>query len=392
MRLKKKVLIACDSSRTLLAFRGKLIEALVENNRVYVFTPKVTQAFVKEELDRLGVVTLENNLNGSNVSVMSDLRYIRHLYKVMAEIKPDVFFPYTLKPVIYGSLLANFAQVKLVTPMLTGLGYNFADKLSKNSLVKRITRTLLKLSLIQANRNKRLILQNKDDYQTLLQSRVISKKYPVHVVNGSGVDLSYHDYSDPETSVISFLMVARLINAKGINEYYQAAQTLKSKYPQVQFKLIGSYDDNIDSISPSLYEDIKSGKVLDYIGLVDDVRPYVQSSSILVLPSFYGEGVPRCILEGMAMGRPVITSDSVGCRETVNPNTREANGILVPIKDVASLTSAMEYFIKKPDDIVRFGLNGRKYAFEKFDVHKVNRQMLEIMNLPKGEQMTEIST
>ena len=214
----------------------------------------------------------------------------------------------------------------------------------------------------------------------------------MHVVNGSGVDLSYYDYSDPETSVISFLMVARLINAKGINEYYQAAQTLKSKYPQVQFKLIGSYDDNIDSISPSLYEDIKSGKVLDYIGLVDDVRPYVQSSSILVLPSFYGEGVPRCILEGMAMGRPVITSDSVGCRETVNPNTREANGILVPIKDVASLTSAMEYFIKKPDDIVRFGLNGRKYAFEKFDVHKVNRQMLEIMNLPKGEQMTEIST
>lgn len=381
MGFKKKILIACDSSRTLLAFRGNLIEELAAGHEVHVFTPKVEQQHVRDTLQRLGVHTVENGLNGSNVSLLSDVRYILDLYTVIRKLKPDVFFPYTLKPVIYGSLVASFCKVGLITPMLTGLGYNFADKRSKNALVKTITRRLLKLSLNSSISKKRLILQNKDDYQTLLQAGVISRRNSVHVVNGSGVDLKFYNYSPPETATVSFLMIARLINAKGINEYYQAAKMLKPKFGNVQFRLIGSYDDNIDSIEPSLFDEIKSGKVIDYLGLVDDVRPYIKQASIVVLPSYYGEGVPRCILEGMAMGRAVITSDSVGCRETVNSRAGQTNGFLVPVKDVPGLASRMQHFITNKHDITLFGLNGRKYAFEKFDVQKVNRHMLQIMDI-----------
>ncbi len=380
MPTKRRILIACDSSRSLLDFRGKLIEALVESNDVAVFTPLIEQAHIRAKLDSLGVTVFENGLNGSNVSILSDLKYIVHLYRVISKYKPDVFFPYTLKPVIYGTLVANFSNISLVTPMLTGLGYNFSDGGSGNTLVKRITHTLLKLSL-SSRKKLKLILQNSDDYQTLLNHKIINNKSEAFVVNGSGVDLSHYDYSVPDAKNISFLMVSRLINAKGVNEYYEAAKTIRAKFPEVKFRLIGAYDDNIDAIDKELYEKIKSGDVIEYSGHVNDVRACIKQASIIVLPSYYGEGVPRCILEAMAMGRPVITSNSVGCKETVNIHPNHVNGFLVPVKNVQALASKMEYFIRNTADIVEFGLRGRNYAKEKFDVYKVNHQMLNIMEL-----------
>jgi glycosyltransferase involved in cell wall biosynthesis len=376
----KKVLIACDSPRTILDFRGKLIEAMSRQNKVYVFTPTITQDFVRVKLESYGVTILENDLNGSNVSVFSDLKYIANLFKVIKSLKPDVFFPYTLKPVIYGSMVANICKVKLVAPMLTGLGYNFADNQSKNTWVKKITRVLLRTSLDKGKKVK-LILQNKDDYQTLVDQNIIDRNNKAYVVNGSGVDLSHYDYSQPDPTVISFLMISRLINAKGINEYYKAAVKVKKRYPNVKFKLIGSYDDNIDSVSPDLFQEIKHSGVINYIGPVNDVRPYIKAASVVALPSFYGEGVPRCLLEALAIGRPVITTDSVGCRETVNCDSGASNGFLIPAKDVESLADKMEYFIQNPNDIVQFGINGRKYAQQKFDVNLVNTQMMQIMEL-----------
>lgn len=375
---KKQILIACDSSRSLLGFRGKLMEALLVNNKVSVFTPKIHQDEVRDQLDAMGVSIYENNLDGSNVSIFSDLVYIIKLYKLIKQIKPDVFFPYTFKPVIYGSLIANYCNVNNISPMLTGLGYNFLDQNKGKSVLKKITQTLLKYSL-KANHRTRLILQNKDDYQTLIQSGIISKKNKTFVVNGSGVDLTHYEYSKPKANTLSFLMIARLINAKGIKEYYEAAKLIKQKYPDVKFKLIGPYDHNVDAIHPNLYQEIKSGLVIDYLGEVDDVRPHIKDSSAVVLPSYYGEGVPRSLLEAMAMGRAIITSDSVGCKETIDLTNGHQSGFLIPIKNIQALAEKMQHFILNPSDIISFGRNGRDYAFEKFDVQKVNRHMLYIL-------------
>lgn len=375
---RKVILISCDSPRSLLDFRGKLIEALIVKHEVLIFTPKIEQDWIRNKLTEMGVKIYENGLNPSNVSVISDLKYLFELCRLLRLIKPDVFFPYTFKPVIYGAFVARFCRVNHITPMLTGLGYNFLDNGSRKTVVQRITRILLKLSL-RASKRLQIIFQNRDDYNTLIQANIITNKNIAHVVNGSGVDLSYYDYSPPDLNNISFLMISRLINAKGIKEYYYAAKQIKEKFPEVVFKLIGPYDDNIDAISLELYSKIKSDGTIQYFGLVDDVRPYINKSSVIVLPSYYGEGVPRCLLEGMAMGRAVITCNSVGCRETINPLLRKANGFLVPIKDIKQLASKMEYYIRHTDDVTRFGLNGRKYASEKFDVNKVNQTMVSIL-------------
>ncbi|WP_234994564.1 glycosyltransferase family 4 protein [Pedobacter caeni] len=374
---RKKILISCDSPRSLLDFRGKLMEALIEKHEVMVFSPKIDQESISMRLKEMGVKIYENELNPSNVSIGSDLKYLVALHKVIRAVKPDVFFPYTFKPVIYGSFVAKYCRVQRITPMLTGLGYNFLDT-GPRTWVQKITRILLKLSL-RASKRLHIIFQNQDDYELLIREHVLTKRNKFAVVNGSGVDLSSYEYSPPNVQQISFLMIARLINAKGIKEYYEAAKLIKAKFPEVEFKLIGPYDDNIDAISDDLYAKIRSDGTIQYLGLLEDVRPYIRQSSVVVLPSYYGEGVPRCLLEGMAMGRALITCNSVGCRETINPLLRKANGFLVPVKDARQLASKMEYYIRHTDDIARFGANGRKYATEKFDVNKVNETMIRVL-------------
>jgi glycosyltransferase involved in cell wall biosynthesis len=374
---RKKILISCDSPRSLLDFRGKLMEALVEKHEVMVFSPQIEQQSISRRLVEMGVTVYENELNPSNVSIVSDLKYLLALRKVIRMVKPDVFFPYTFKPVIYGCFVARFCRVKRITPMLTGLGYNFLN-IGPRTWVQKITRILLKLSL-RASKRLHIIFQNQDDYELLIREHILTKKNKVTVVNGSGVDLSSYEYSQPNVQHINFLMISRLINAKGINEYYEAAKIIKGKFPEVDFKLIGAYDDNIDAISDDLYAKIRSDGTIQYLGLLEDVRPYIRESSVVVLPSYYGEGVPRCLLEGMAMGRALITCNSVGCRETINPLLRKANGFLVPVKDAPQLASKMEYYIRHTDDVTRFGNNGRKYAIEKFDVNKVNEMMIRVL-------------
>lgn len=378
--MKRKILIIADSSGSLIDFRGKLIESLAVNHEVNVFTPRILKENIRAKLEDWNVNIHENSLNGSNVSIASDLKYIADLYKTIRKVKPDVVFPYAFKPVIYGGVVAAACSVKHFAPMLTGLGNTFQENNSK-PVVKIITRNLLKLAL-NAKRGANIIFHNEDDRKTLLNHKIISNKSITYVVNGSGVDLEHYDCSfPPDTQNLTFLMIARLINAKGVREFFEASLILRQKYPDVQFKLAGPYDDNVDAIDKTLYEKIKSGNSLQYMGEVDDIRLLIKDASIVVLPS-YREGVPRCMLEAMAMGRGIITADSAGCRETVSTSSSHPNGFLVPVRDVKALVSKMEYFIKNRSEVVRFGINGRKYAAEKFDVHKVNREMLRILEAP----------
>src|SRR5690606_5433441 len=188
-----------------------------------------------------------------------------------------------------------------------------------------------------------------------------------------------YEYSVPDVSRIRFLMMARLINAKGVREYYEAACLIKQKYPDITFRLIGRYDKGVDGISEDLYHKIQSGDVVQYQGWIDDVRPVIKESSVVILPSFYREGVPRSVQEGMACGRAIIATDGGGCRETVTPEEELRNGFLIPPKKSEALAEKREYYIHNPQEIIRHGQNGRIYAEEKFDVHKVNKDMLEIL-------------
>lgn len=381
MIINQKILISCGNAGSLLNFRGRLIETLLKHNEVYVITPLIEDLNIRDRLQEMGVNICETALNRNSISVLSDFHYTLQLFKVIKSVKPDIFFAYTFKPIIFGTVVASLLGVKNIIGMLTGLGYSFTD--SSNKTVSYIVQQMLKFSL-RFNKNLKIIFQNKDDCQELIQRRIISPKSYAFIVNGSGVDLSYYNYSEPDISNHNFIMVSRLLKSKGVNEFYQAACQLKAKYPHVKFTLVGGYQKGTDSIEEHLFNQIKTNEIVDYHGWVNDVRHYIRESTAVVLPSYYREGVPRSLLEALAMGRPVITTDMVGCKETVNLAPDRENGFLIPPRNTSRLASQMEFFINNPHQIISFGKNGRLLAEEKFDVEKVNNQMMEIFELNVG--------
>ena len=173
-------------------------------------------------------------------------------------------------------------------------------------------------------------------------------------------------------------MIARLIGDKGVREYLKAAEIIKNKYPIVKFYLVGWIDENPASISKDELDYFINNKIIEFLGRLSDVRPAITQSSVYVLPSYYREGMPRTILEAMSMGRPVITTNAPGCRETVVDGQ---NGFLVPVKDVNALTAAMERFIKEPELIPVMGAVSRRMAVEKYDVRVINHLILKTMGL-----------
>jgi glycosyltransferase involved in cell wall biosynthesis len=285
-------------------------------------------------------------------------------------------------------VVASLHNVKTKVAMLTGLGYNFADE--ERNTAKTITQKLLKFSL-GFNKNLKIIFHNDDDRKELLKRNIISHDSKTYVVNGSGVDLNFYTYSKPEVSPVRFLLISRLIKAKGFEEFYEAASILHQKYPDVKFSVVGTFDGKqIDSIHPDLHKQITTTDWIDYTGWVDDVRPFIEKSSVVVLPS-YREGTPRSILEGMSMGRAIITTDTAGCRQSVNTDTNSKNGHLIKVKSVTDIVSAMESYIKNPENIIQYGINGRAYAEEKYDVEKVNKDMLSILLPPEKQELPDLA-
>jgi len=222
-----------------------------------------------------------------------------------------------------------------------------------------------------------VIFQNEDNRQLFVSRRIV----PIgktEVVNGSGVNIDYFSYSPLEISQpIRFLCIARLLGEKGLREYVKAAEIVKRKYPQAEFVLIGSEDSSPNGIPIDEVKSWSASGIVNYQGSVLDVRPLIERSHIFVLPSYH-EGLPRSTIEAMSVGRPIITTTAVGCRETVEDGV---NGFKVAVADAKALAEKMIWFIEHPDKVEVMGLSSRRIVEAKFDVHNVNARMLEIMGL-----------
>ena len=297
---------------------------------------------------------------------ISDLKTIFQLWILMKKIKPNYFLGYTHKPVIYGNLAAWMAGVNKQFALITGLGYTFQSNiLWLNHLLQFLYR-------ISMRKVEKVFFQNPDD-ESLFQNLGIIKTSDNKsvVVNGSGVDLKKFNTS-PFPTKIQFLLIARLLGDKGVREYFKAAKAVREKRPDIKFGLVGWIDNHPDAISKQeLDERIDAGDIFFY-GRMDDVKPAISESSVYVLPS-YREGTPRTVLEAMAMGRPIITTDAPGCKETV---TDGINGYIVKVKSSQALVKAMFSFIEQPELIESMGNNSRKIAEDKYDVDKVNKHMM----------------
>ena len=377
-----KFLMICSYLPSALNFRGKLLEAIqAKGYEIHVFAPDLTDfADELKQLQQLGCQIHEIPMQRTGTNPLKDLNTLMEMYRLIRQIKPDVVLSYTIKPVIYGTLAAWLAGVSKRFALITGLGYAFQNVESgKRSLFQKMVHGLYAQALKQADK---VFFQNPDDLKLFQDMHLLEANKPTVVVNGSGVNVQ--DFAvlplpknEQGITQASFLLIARLLGDKGVREYAQAAKIVKAKHPETEFHLVGWIDDNPSAISQAELNTWVADKTVNYWGKLSDVRPAIAASSVYVLPS-YREGTPRTVLEAMAMGRAVITTDAPGCRETV---ANGVNGYLVGVKSVDDLVQSMQYFIEDPKLITYMGQRSREIALNKYDVHQVNQHMMTEMEM-----------
>ena len=390
-----KILIIGGNAYSLVHFRGDMIKSMVEEgHEVFAMAPEtdlegdaaaVMTRSISTQLSSLGVPFLPIPLNRTGINPLRDLYTIYYFIKKMKELKPDVVLSYTMKPVIYGSIAAKLAGVENVFSMITGLGYVFIGETLRQRLLSKIVISLYKIAL---KFNNKIYFMNPDDLVLFKKLNILSDIQKTVLINGSGVNIDRYAYVKPKTDKIVFLIIARLLWDKGIGEFVSAARLLKKKYPDVSWRIVGPFDNNPSSIKRTDIQKWQDEGLIDYLGPTEDVRPYIAECSVYVLPS-YREGTPRSVLEAMSMGRPIITTDAPGCRETVVDGV---NGFLVPVRDSEKLAKTMEKFIHNIGLIKELGAKSREIAEQRYDVNKVNRSILDTMGLYNSEnKQTECS-
>lgn len=375
----KSILVIAGLDLSLINFRGSLIKAMCDAGmEVHAAAPRLTSnPMVMETLNKWGVICHDIYLQRAGINPASDLFGLLKLFQLIRVIRPDTLLGYTIKPVIYGTITAWLANVPNRFSLITGLGYAFTgESVGKRKFIQIMAKKLYGLAL---DKSKLVFFQNPDDQALFKQLNILKPSTRSFVVNGSGVNISEYEPA-PLPTTPHFLLIARLLGDKGIREYAQAAKQIKNHHPEVNFNLVGWIDENPDAIQQQELDTWVQDGTLNYLGKLADVRPAIAACSVYVLPS-YREGTPRTVLEAMAMGRPVITTDAPGCRETVVDND---NGFLVPVKSVEALVVAMKKLIDNPELIKKMGQRSREIAEEKYDVHKVNDSMLKAMGISES--------
>lgn len=370
-----RIAFVASFAPSLTLFRGRLIqEILARGHSILCAAPDFDQA-TEDTLRDWGAETRTVPMSRTGLNPLRDIETLRALAGLFREWKADVVMGYTPKPAIYASLAARKAGVEHISPMVTGLGYAFLEGGGGKAALVRFIMSRLYARAFRASNG--VIFHNADDARVLIDLGIVPADLPVTTVRGSGVDLDRFKPAPlpPSDDGVNFLMIARLVRYKGVAEYCEAARMLRSEGIQARFLLVGPAE-----TGPSGFpaEEVESySDAVTWLGPRDDVRASIGQAHVYVLPS-YGEGMPRTVLEAMAMARPVITTQTRGCRETVHEGV---NGTLVPIRDAAALADAMREMAAHPERIETMGQASRKLAEAEFDVVDVNAAMLKALGL-----------
>ena len=373
------ILILGNDPKTLVNFRGPLIEQMLSAGHRVTAAGAGSDAKLAAWFEARGVSYHDMPIARAGLNPFTDLRTLGAFVRLMRTIKPDLVFAYMIKPVVYGLIAARIAGVPRRTAMITGLGYAFTEcphegpvARVKRAAVHVAARAAYGLSLRFADT---VLFQNGDDRAAFARMWLTHARQRIGLVNGSGVDLSHFRPAPMPEGPITFLMIARLLRDKGVYEYVEAARQVKRMRPDARFVLVGPFDANPTAVKPEeLAAWVREGTI-EYEGAVDDVRPAIEAAHVFVLPS-YREGCPRTVLEAMAMGRPVITTDVPGCRETVEDGL---NGFLVPARDPQALAQALGRAAGA--DLGVMAANGLAVA-ERFDAARVSVATLAALSRP----------
>ena len=321
------------------------------------------------DLQRMGVTFEDWAVARNSLNPFREGLAILRLRRLLARIRPDVILCFTPKAILLGSLAARATPSSHIFSVFTGLGFLFGDDNSPKRVLAPIIRFMFRRSL----RNNHIVFfQNPDDLKMFVTHRIVPVDRTCRLY-GSGVDTTRFvpSPSRKERNETVFLMIARLIAAKGVLDYIEAATILKRKRCRARFRLLGPFDDHPTAVDRNTIQSAVDSELIEYCGTTNDVRPFLQDADVFVLPS-YREGTPRSSLEALSTAKPIITTDTPGCKETV---IHDCNGYLVPVRDPEALAESMRKLIGNREKIRLMGTRSRQLAEELYEVDKVNAEL-----------------
>ena len=364
--MSKKIVICLNTSWNIYNFRINLAKALKKNSyEVILVAPRDKYSDkISKEFEYYDVY-----MNNKGTNPKEDLKTLMEFYKLYKKIKPDVVLNFTIKPNIYGNIACHLLKIKTINN-ISGLGTVFI----KQSLVTKVVKLLYRFSL---NKSSKVFFQNKDDKDLFINNNLTIEN-KCDLLPGSGIDINRFkpiSLIKQNNNKFKFLLIARMLWDKGIGEYVEAAKILKEKYPSIEFQMLGAVDVvNKTAISKEKMQIWVDSGLVSYLGVTDDVIKFISKADCIVLPS-YREGTPRTLLESASMAKPIITTNTVGCKEVVDDNV---NGFLCKVKSSEDLAKKMEeMYCLNEDDRLKMGELGREKMIREFDETIVIKKYLD---------------
>lgn len=369
------MLVITGFGRSLVEMRAGLIEALQKAGLEVTIAAPPEDPAAPEALAALGVSFRPLEVDRAGINPLRDALFAIRIARCLWAVRPDLVLAIAAKPVVYTGLAARLFPAVVVCSMVAGLGYVFSGNRPRQRALAVAARILYRVSL---RRSRVVFFQNQDDLDQFLAWRLLPGADRGAVTNGDGVDLD-HFAVRPLPGRGHFLLVGRLLADKGIPEYAAAARLVHDSHPDARFRLVGWFDDaNPLSLPRADVDSWVADGSIEFRGYQADVREILEDTDVYVLPS-HREGLPRTTCEAMAMGRPVVTTDAPGCRQTVVDGE---TGFLVPVGDPRALAAAMRRFLEDPGLAERLGPASRALAEERFDSRIVNPRIVQRMLAP----------
>lgn len=377
-----KIVILSSLSWSLVNFRGALITRMAAEGHEVVACAPDAEPEVVATLARAGVRFRLTPMARAGTDPLRDLATLAGYILLMRAERPDLVVAYTQKPIIYGGIAARLFGRPRFYAIMSGLGYVFSDEATARPGLRRLVSALYRVGVRRA---RCIFVFNGDDRRTMLANHIVDEGQRIVQVPGSGVDVGHFAAQPMPDGATTFLMMGRLMRDKGVGEYVAAARRIRTRRPDTRFLLLGRPEtENPTGYTAEEMQAWQDEGLVELLAETRDVRPYLASAHVFVLPSYYREGLPRTILEALATGRPVITTDMPGCREPIEEGR---NGFLVPPRDAEALADAMERFLQCPTLLQPMGEAARQVAVDVYDVERVNRQLLAEMEVIAPDPM-----
>lgn len=326
-----------------------------------------------DKIREAGLKTIDLPINKAGTNLKDEIKTLFFLYKLFKREKPDIVHLVGLKTMLWGSLACRLAGVKAMVSAVCGLGVLFDEKHAQSFMTNAILKVL---RITHHMKRLTVIFQNNDDKAIFLNAKIM-KEEQCAFTNGSGINLKDYDYTlEPSEGLIKVIFTARMVEDKGTLVLIDAAKKLEKEYKgKVQFLLCGGLDTNPNGITKDMLLSQCDGEYIQWLGHRKDILDLLKQSHIMAFPSWYREGLPKSVIEAEAIGRPVVTTDSVGCRDTVVDGK---NGFIIPIKDSEALAVALKKLMDDSDLRKTMGRNARAFAESKFDIKDVIKVHLDV--------------